>query len=601
MCVYDVRNSLQPEVDSCATPQRDIIPLDPSPVIMKASVIWTVALLAWECQALVIPAGGTSRDGLLTDDQFPYHVQLNDAYELFWNFNTTHIIFRTHVKTNGYIGFGISPNGAMANSDVIIGWVKDGQSYFADRHAEGHFLPAQDVHQDWFLLSGTEVGDFTTLTFIRKLVTCDSEDLPILNGTTRVIYSYHPSDPTAGDAIGFHGTGRYGTRSILMLDPPASEENSVKLPDDVITVDFLNRNFSVPGADTYYRCQVYKIPDLGQKHHMIRYEPVIQPGHEQLVHHILLYYCSGNKSDSYVGTSFMCYDQAPKELMGCEHVLVAWAVGGQAFDYPAHVGHSLSSPGDPVLIIMETHYNNPDLRTDFVDNSGMRLYLTKQLRQHDAGIIEAGLAVDMNLVVPPYESSFVMRGYCQSSCVDQGVGDQEIHIFANLLHAHLLGRKLRTRHFRNGVELPPIMEDNSYDFNYQEMRKLKEERTIKKGDSLIVECDYDSTKRTSPTYGGLKTTYEMCLSFLVFYPKTPISRCLSRFEYSGEYAGDKLYGALQTKDWSSPVVRSSFRKNMEDSNILNLCWLNPNPEWIYGVTATPNITQPYQVPDTCGH
>ena len=25
----------------------------------------------------------------------------------------------------GYVGFGISPNGGMAGSDVVIGWVKD--------------------------------------------------------------------------------------------------------------------------------------------------------------------------------------------------------------------------------------------------------------------------------------------------------------------------------------------------------------------------------------------------------------------------------------------------------------------------------------------
>ena len=28
-----------------------------------------------------------------------------------------------HVQTHGYIGFGLSPNGNMAGSDVVIGWV----------------------------------------------------------------------------------------------------------------------------------------------------------------------------------------------------------------------------------------------------------------------------------------------------------------------------------------------------------------------------------------------------------------------------------------------------------------------------------------------
>lgn len=32
------------------------------------------------------------------------------------------------------------------------------------------------------------------------------------------------------------------------------------------------------------------------------------------------------------------------------------------------------------------------------------------------------------------------------------------------------GRQIRLRHIRNGVEQPPLFEDNNYDFNYQSMR-----------------------------------------------------------------------------------------------------------------------------------
>ncbi len=32
-------------------------------------------------------------------------------------------MLQVHVQTHGYIGFGLSPNGNMAGSDVVIGWV----------------------------------------------------------------------------------------------------------------------------------------------------------------------------------------------------------------------------------------------------------------------------------------------------------------------------------------------------------------------------------------------------------------------------------------------------------------------------------------------
>ena len=55
----------------------------------------------------------------------------------------------------------------------------------------------------------------------------------------------------------------------------------------------------------------------------------------------------------------------------------------------------------------------------------------------------------------------------------------EIRIIGDLQHAHLLGSGIKTRHFRNGVELEPLEDDPDYDFNFQEMRLLKKERIVK--------------------------------------------------------------------------------------------------------------------------
>ena len=65
--------------------------------------------------------------------EFNHRLQLDSEgkYIVHWKFNTTHITFEVHVETRGYIGFGISPNGMMAPSDVIVGWVKNGQTHFS--------------------------------------------------------------------------------------------------------------------------------------------------------------------------------------------------------------------------------------------------------------------------------------------------------------------------------------------------------------------------------------------------------------------------------------------------------------------------------------
>ena len=56
--------------------------------------------------------------------------------------------------------------------------------------------------------------------------------------------------------------------------------------------------------------------------------------------------------------------------------------------------------------------------------------------------------------------------------------DDGIHVFSVFLHTHLAGVSVVLRHIRNGTELPPIMADKSYDFNYQTTILLDQEVTV---------------------------------------------------------------------------------------------------------------------------
>ena len=55
-----------------------------------------------------------------------------DTYVLRWNFSIAErtIAFAVNVSTTGWVGFGLSPNGGMVNSDVVMGWVRSGRTYF---------------------------------------------------------------------------------------------------------------------------------------------------------------------------------------------------------------------------------------------------------------------------------------------------------------------------------------------------------------------------------------------------------------------------------------------------------------------------------------
>lgn len=75
----------------------------------------------------------------------------------------------------------------------------------------------------------------------------------------------------------------------------------------------------------------------------------------------------------------------------------------------------------------------------------------------------------------PLGIMMVLISPCQALGAERPSG---IHVFAVLLHAHLAGRAIRMRHFRNGEEQKLLAYDDEFDFNFQEFQYLEEERTI---------------------------------------------------------------------------------------------------------------------------
>ena len=62
-----------------------------------------------------------------------HHDRAGKTYILYWDvdISTQTIYFAVDASTTGWVGFGISPDGGMPDSDVVIGWVsRDGEQHF---------------------------------------------------------------------------------------------------------------------------------------------------------------------------------------------------------------------------------------------------------------------------------------------------------------------------------------------------------------------------------------------------------------------------------------------------------------------------------------
>ena len=63
---------------------------------------------------------------------YRFNVQLSDSYTIYWTFDieTKYIQFAIRVQTTGWVALGLSPNGQMPRSDVVIGWVNNNGTVF---------------------------------------------------------------------------------------------------------------------------------------------------------------------------------------------------------------------------------------------------------------------------------------------------------------------------------------------------------------------------------------------------------------------------------------------------------------------------------------
>ncbi|CAH1248491.1 MOXD1 [Branchiostoma lanceolatum] len=499
--------------------------------------------------ALVLAAAFALSGQLVDADDFTHHEALDEEgkFRLFWKFDDEKIEFEAQVQTTGWVGLGLSPNGGMPGSDIAIGWVKDGTAHLTDRYAEAKALPPVDESQDWELVSGYENATHTVLRFNRKLMTCDDRDRVINEDTMRVLWAWHDDDPEDESGVNgpaYHGVNR-GARSTVLLSHIIAPPNFTET--NYTTFDLLMNNVSVPAyRDTTYWCRVFQLPELASKHHMIKYEPIITPGNEGVVHHLLVYSCEKDKSVTFLPEEHPGHPcrspNMPRDWWPCYggSLVAAWAIGAEALVYPEHVGFPIGGADDSRYLLVEMHYDNPQLLSGIRDSSGLRLTLTPELRDNDLGILEVGVLVTKFHVVPPRAEGFVSAGFCNTNCMNAFLEElgQPIHIIGLELHSHLLGVKMSTRLIRNGTEIE-IARDDNYDFNLQFFRMLREEVTVYPGDTLVTECTYRSKQKDKITYGGPGTPDEMCETFFYYYPRFNLTFCdsLPNLYSTAGYAG----------------------------------------------------------------
>jgi len=140
---------------------------------------------------------------------------------LYWNYTSDTITFKLVIKTTGWVGFGLSPNGGMKNSDIIQAWTcPNGTVMFKDAHVENSYNVIYDTVQNWKKLFYSQLNGLTIVIFTRKLKICDSTQFNEINinvePTSFIVYSWGTKFNITGFPTGHDYTDR-GSKSLPLL------------------------------------------------------------------------------------------------------------------------------------------------------------------------------------------------------------------------------------------------------------------------------------------------------------------------------------------------------------------------------------------------
>ncbi|KAJ8300513.1 hypothetical protein KUTeg_022032 [Tegillarca granosa] len=393
-------------------------------------------------------------------------------------------------KSQGF-GFGFSDYGEPTNADFILYWsekqlihhfqfylykIKTFKQFNRDAWSDKDGILHVDRQQDYKLSSRRVRKNKVILEFERKFLTCDTKDYNLDNGTTHLVF-FVASNIREKPLIGRNVSDfKVGIQRVQLLKPDIEEP---QLEPGTWTID-------------------------------ITAPSVINP--DEIIH----YYNGPGMAEG-----------KPPELAACRKVIGAWAMGAKALSLPNEAGTPIGGPWFSKYVLLEIHYNNPELKQGIVDSSGIRFYVTPKLRKYDAGIMELGLEYTNKMAIPPGQNLFHLTGYCIAECTNIGLPHKGINIFASQLHTHLTGKKVYTKHVRDGTELPELNRDNHYSPHYQEIRALPEPVQILPGDALITTCEDSTLDRENVTVGGFSISQEMCVNYVHYYPRCDLESPLS--------------------------------------------------------------------------
>ena len=184
-------------------------------------------------------------------------------------------------------------------------------------------------------------------------------------------------------------------------------------------------------------------------------------------------------------------------------------------------------------MLLEFYHKNPLNLKNKTDSSGLRLYMTPDSFSNDIGVLAiTSDSSPLSLQIPANSKHFYHSIICYPQCVEKFVPDEGISLFSGVLYTHLAGVSVKLSIIRDGKLIARLFENENFDSRFQHAIDIKPVKIVKvskiltdfliealnlfinnKGDSLLLECEYDTEDRSSFTLVCLNVT-KNCFLFI---------------------------------------------------------------------------------------
>ncbi|CAF3747867.1 unnamed protein product [Rotaria socialis] len=520
---------------------------------------------------------GYSQERLKDYETLSYMVGLSEPLEstLEWDYDSyddAKLIFRWNITlTNGYCGILAFSNHDLDtnNLDVII-FGDDEKIYNAYTNEDSSlFILKNSVKLDFRVLNAVSTRNKRkkeySIGIIRPLDTCNRQQRNYIidSGTTHLLTGSMVHEDFEKIKQGKSITMDVERMNLILqrVQLLKSRADSDQIPDEDPHHDFLNGDVLIPNVETTYWCTRFELPAkiMAKPHHIIRFDGIVSPQSDGIVHHMELFHCNVASDFDIPAFNGVCTsEQKPMGLTPCRRVVGAWALGATNFTYPKDVGGLIGGKNTSRFLVLEVHFNNPSLKKGIIDQSGIRLYYTPELRKYDAGIMEVGLEYNEKNSIPPRANQFRISGYCSRECTQATLPKQGITVFASQLHTHLNGIETFTRIVKTNGDLITLNIDRHYSPHFQEIRLLPKPILIERGDIILHTCIYNTQIRENMTFGGYGISDEMCVNYMHYYPRADLELCKTSVR---DDALDRFFQTMKEYDYATTSKSQTVFEN----------------------------------------